>query len=145
MLYVEGIGGFPATVTNGGYAANGTNIRLTLGLNSQDFAPLVGRMAVLVGTHRDVQFPVVATKTTNYTLTAADSIILSNGTDLTVTLPDPGTSKPGTRFTVNNINATALTVASVGTSRTIDGAANQSLAQWAKATVIVHAGQWYTV
>lgn len=51
LLYVEGVGATPATVTAGQFAANGANLRLTSGLNGVDFSTLVGRVAVLVGTH----------------------------------------------------------------------------------------------
>jgi hypothetical protein len=87
-----------------------------------------------------------ATKTANYTLTSADNIVIFNGTSLTATLPDPTTAGlPGRVFVVKNINASALTVASAGTSKTLDGAASQSLAQWAKASYTSDGTQWLTV
>lgn len=46
---------------------------------------------------------------------------------------------------MKNINASAATVSSAGTSKTLDGAASQSLAQWAKATYISDGTQWLTV
>lgn len=88
--------------------------------------------------------PSVKTVTASYTVLPADDVVVGNGTSITVTLPDPTTvsSKP---YGVKNINSTALTVNSAGTSRTIDGAASQSLAQWAKATYVSDGTQWLTV
>jgi hypothetical protein len=86
------------------------------------------------------------TKTANYTLTSADNIVIYNGTSLTATLPDPTTAGlPGRVFVVKNIAATSLTVNSAGTSKTLDGAASQTLAQWAKASYTSDGTQWLTV
>jgi len=63
-------------------------------------------------------------------------VCIYNGASLTATLPDPTLTISGTQNKVKNINASALTVVSAGTSKTIDGAASQSLAQWAKATYV---------
>jgi hypothetical protein len=87
-----------------------------------------------------------ATKTTNYTLTSADNIVIFNGTSLTATLPDPTTAGlPGRIFMVKNVNSSALTVNSAGTSKTLDGAASQSLAQWGHASFTSDGTQWLTV
>lgn len=86
-------------------------------------------------------------KTASYTILttdAADAYIF-NGTSLTATLPDPGNAAQDVRITIKNIAATALTVNSAGTSKTLDGAASQSLAQWAKATYVSDGTQWLTV
>jgi hypothetical protein len=87
----------------------------------------------------------LATKTTSYTHADGDEIVVYNGTSLTATLPDPTTVLVGKRWNVKNINASALTVVSAGTSKTIDGAASQSLAQWAKAEYVSDGTQWLTV
>lgn len=87
----------------------------------------------------------LATKTANYTHVDGDEIIVYNGTSLTATLPDPTTVVVGKRWTLKNINASALTVVSAGTTKTLDGAASQSLAQWAKAEYVSDGTQWLTV
>jgi len=87
----------------------------------------------------------LVTKTANYTLTATDGTVVFNGTSLTATLPDPTTIVVGRYWRIKNINASALTVASAGTSKTIDGAASQSLAQWARLTVVSDGTQWLSV
>jgi len=73
------------------------------------------------------------------------AVCIYNGASLTATLPDPTLTISGTQNKVKNINASALTVVSAGTSKTIDGAASQSLAQWAKATYVTDGAQWYVV
>jgi hypothetical protein len=85
------------------------------------------------------------TVTTNYVLNRADSVIITNGSSITVTLPDPAAVSKDRKYAVKNINRTALRVVSAGTSKTIDGAASQSLAQWAKGTYISDGTQWLTV
>lgn len=87
-----------------------------------------------------------STKTANYTINGADQITIGNGTSITFTLPDPTTAIHKNRiFILKNINSTSLTVVSAGTSKTIDGAASQSLAQWAKMSVICTGTQWLIV
>lgn len=88
-----------------------------------------------------------STKTASYTILATDvyDAYVFNGASLTATLPDPGNAAQDVRITVKNIAATALTVNSAGTSKTLDGAASQSLAQWAKATYVSDGTQWLTV
>lgn len=87
----------------------------------------------------------LATKTANYTLADGDGVIVFNGTSLTAILPDPTTVVIGRRFRVKNTNASTLTVQSAGTSKTLDGAATQSLAQWAKASYVSDGTQWLTI
>lgn len=87
----------------------------------------------------------IATKTANYTHVEGDKTVVYNGTSLTATLPDPTTVSVGKVYRVKNINASALTVNSAGTSKTLDGAASQSLAQWAKAAYVSDGAQWLTV
>lgn len=87
----------------------------------------------------------IATKTASYTLVAGDAVVVFNGATLTATLPDPtatATIPAGTQFIVKNINASALTVNSAGTSKTIDGAASVSLAQWAVGRYVTDGTQW---
>lgn len=85
-----------------------------------------------------------AAKTANYTLTTTDGLVVSNGTGLTMTLPDP-TTVPGRRFVVKNVNASACTVNSAGTSKTIDGAASVSLTQWASGRYVSDGAQWLII
>ena len=86
----------------------------------------------------------VVISTTNRSLTAGDDLVIFNGTSLTATLPDPATATKRA-YVVKNINASAATVSSAGTSKTIDGAASKSLAQWEKATYWTDGNQWYVV
>ena len=76
-----------------------------------------------------------------------DGQIIANGASVTVTLPDPTTVGSGrtTEISVKNINAAACTVNSAGTSKTIDGAASKSLAQWAVGNYISDGTQWLSV
>lgn len=87
------------------------------------------------------------TKTASYTILSTDQTTywLFNGDSLTATLPDPTTVPANAKLTVKNLNATALTVNSAGTSKTLDGVASQTLAQWAKATYVSDGAQWLTV
>jgi hypothetical protein len=88
------------------------------------------------------------TKTASYTLTATDHTVIFNGTSLTATLPDPtvtATAIAGRPWTIKNVNSSSLTVQSAGTSKTIDGASSQTLAQWAKATYVSDGTQWLSV
>lgn len=87
------------------------------------------------------------TKTASFTIPNTDQTTywLFNGTSITATLPDPTTMPGNAKLTVKNINATSLTVNSAGTSKTIDGAASQALAQWAKASYVSDGAQWLTV
>lgn len=88
-----------------------------------------------------------ATKTASYAILATDtaSFWLFNGSSITATLPDPTTVAANANLTVKNIHSTSLTVNSAGTSKTLDGAASQALAQWAKATYVSDGAQWLTV
>lgn len=76
----------------------------------------------------------------------ADGIIVVNaGGPVTITLLDPTTVSVGQPVTVKNITANTVTVASAGSSKTIDGGASASLAQWAKGTYISDGTQWLSV
>jgi hypothetical protein len=62
-----------------------------------------------------------------------------------VSLPDPTTVTVGRVFRVKNVNLAAATVNSAGVSKTLDGVASQSLAQWARAAYLSDGTQWLTV
>lgn len=89
------------------------------------------------------------TQTANYTVDCRDTLLIGNGSSITITLPDPtdaGSSGIiGRKFEFKNIHSTSLTIVSAGTSKTIDGASSLTLAQWAKATVISNGTQWLIV
>jgi len=88
----------------------------------------------------------LATKTVSYTIDPnLDGTVVFNGSSLTATLPDPTTVTAGRQIVVKNIAATALTVVSAGTTKTIDGAASASLAQWGKAKYVSDGTQWLTI
>lgn len=84
-----------------------------------------------------------STKTANYTVLALDELLIGNGSSITFTLPDPTLDlMKGRLYRVKNINATALSVVSAGSSKTIDGAASQSLLQWESFQVTSDGTQW---
>lgn len=89
------------------------------------------------------KLPALATKTANYTIVAADSIIIGNGTSITITLMSAVTATAGKVFRIKNRNSTTLTVAS--TAGTIDGAATKTLAQWASADFVSDGTNWYVL
>ena len=89
--------------------------------------------------------PYQQTKTANYSLTAADRVIVANGASLALNLPDPTLTPTDREFVIKNVAATAVTVASLGTSKTIDGAASKSLAQWAIGRYVCDGTQWLSV
>ncbi|GAA1267455.1 hypothetical protein [Arthrobacter pascens] len=59
-------------------------------------------------------------------------------------LPDPTLASIGYPVTIKNVNASNCTVASLG-GGLIDGAATQTLTQWAKAGYITDGTQWLSV
>lgn len=81
-------------------------------------------------------------KTANYTLVAAtDDVVFFNGATLTATLPAATVaSSLGVQFTVKNINATNLTVATV--AGLIDGQTTRTLAQYDALTVVSDGTNW---
>lgn len=86
------------------------------------------------------------TKTANYTIVSSEGTVIFNGTSLTATLPDPSNAFfKGRIYRVKNVNSSALTVVSGGTSKTIDGAASVSLAQWQVGRYMSDGSQWLTV
>ena len=85
----------------------------------------------------------IVTKTSAYTITDVDEVVIGNGSSITLTLPNPGLHI-GRSWTVKNIHSTSLTLGA-GTG-TIDGAATISIAQWASVEVISNgSGVWLTV
>ena len=82
------------------------------------------------------------TVTSNYSMAAGDSVVIGNGSSITVTLPDPTTVANSSSYAVKNSNATALTVNSAGTSKTIDGASSVTLGQWDGIRVVSDGTQW---
>lgn len=83
---------------------------------------------------------------TPYNMVAADDLVVANlGTAIAINLPDPTTVPVGREYQLKNIGAGTLTVASQGTSKTLDGAASQTLAQWAKATYYSNGTAWFTI
>lgn len=85
----------------------------------------------------------LTTKIANYTLIPDYHINVFNGVGLTATLPSAVVSGTGRTYTVKNINASALTVASV--AGTIDGAATQSLNQWQSRRYVSDGSNWLVI
>jgi hypothetical protein len=90
--------------------------------------------------------PPLRVRTLSQTLQLTEETLIFNGTSLTATLPDPAAVRipGGRRFTIKNINATALTVAATA-GTTIDGAASKSLATNAAATYVTDGTNWFVV
>lgn len=87
----------------------------------------------------------VSTKTGNYSIVVADSVIIGNATGLTFTLPKAVDAGIGKTFTVKNKFNANLTVAVVASGGTIDGAATKVLAQWASADFISDGANWFVI
>lgn len=85
----------------------------------------------------------VATKTTTYTLTGTDEVIVCNSTTaFTVTLPVASGS--GQHYTIKNINTGIITVEG-DTSDTIDGELNQSLDRWDSIQLVDYAANAWII
>lgn len=124
------------TVTNG----NGVSGNPTLSLPQDIHASAV---PVFAG----VRLPVAA-KTADYTLTAADWLVLADctGANVTVTLP-PSSGISGRAYVVKRTDASGntVTLAADGTE-TIDGVATKALAaQYDRITVVSDGLNWYIV
>ncbi len=85
----------------------------------------------------------VLAKTGSYTLVAFDDIVTFNTASGTATLPTAA-SLTGRTFTIKNLNATALPIATTS-SETIDGAAPGTVAQWGVLRVVSDGTNWLTV
>jgi hypothetical protein len=85
------------------------------------------------------------TVTTSYTVLIADGLVIANGTSITLTMPDPTTVKVGRVWTLKNINASTVTVNSAGSSKTLDGNASFTLAQWQHVQIVTNGTQWLSV
>lgn len=107
---------------------------MTVESNGVEWKLIAGRIA-----------PVTLTKTANYNMVVTDDVVIGNGASITISLPGPGNCAPGHRYIVKNINSSSLTVNSQGTSKTIDGAASVTLAQWASLVVFTDGSAWYSV
>lgn len=83
----------------------------------------------------------IVTKTSSYTLSGTDSVVLMNGASLTATLPTAA-GAAGRAYTVKNIASGSLTVATTS-SQTIDGSTTVTLAQWKFATVTSDGSNWF--
>lgn len=87
----------------------------------------------------------ITTKVANYNMVTSDHLVVGNAAGITISLPDPTTVSAGVVYKVKNIFAGNLTVNSQGAAKTIDGAASQVIAQWAKMQVVSDGAQWLTV
>lgn len=109
--------------------------------------PLTGTRGSQVAEYSPMQAPrQYRAVTAAYSQQQFDGVIVVNATSaVAVTLLDPTTCMVGVPITVKNIAANTVTVQSAGTSKTIDGAASTTLAQWAKLTVFSDGTQWLSV
>jgi hypothetical protein len=86
----------------------------------------------------------IVTKTTPYTLTAGDGIVMCNGT-FTVTVPTPATFGATTVFTIKNIGSSGVTTINLS-GQTADGRSSWSLYnQYDYITIATEGGAWYVV
>jgi hypothetical protein len=92
--------------------------------------------------------PSITTKTTTYTATAADDILLGDATSgaFSITLP-AATSSTGLVLTIKKIDASANAVTIDGNaSETIDGATTKALSsQYASYEIACNGSAWYIV
>jgi len=89
----------------------------------------------------------LATKTTAYTLTATDSVILADATAaaFTVTLPS-AVGIAGRQYTIKKVDSSANAVTIASAAGNIDGAATKTLsAQWQAARVVSDGANWFVV
>lgn len=132
-------------------ATNISNLSTTVGNNSSAISTLNNTVAghtTSIGTNTaDItnlkKYRALVTKTASYTAVLADWVILANGASITVTLPSAVTATAGKIFTVKNLNATSLTIASA--AGTIDGAATKALAQWVSNDFVSDGANWFAV
>jgi hypothetical protein len=83
---------------------------------------------------------------TPYNVATTDDLVIANlGSAISFVLPDPGTVTVGKEFQIKNIGAGTLTVTSAGTSKTLDGAASQTFAQYVARTYYSNGSQWFTM
>lgn len=88
------------------------------------------------GMHRTTgRWRTVATKTSAYTITDADDIILCNHATTAFTITLPASPVEGKTYTIKNINAALVTVDPNSTD-TIDLAATKTLAQWESIDIV---------
>lgn len=86
----------------------------------------------------------LATKTSNYGMSIEDSLIISNGTSLTITLPSAvSAGASGKVYTVKNIHSTSATLASA--AGTIDGVTTKTLVQYAAYSVVSDGANWMVI
>lgn len=131
-----------------GFFGTGPNAKATISGAKGSAAAAASLLTALAnyGLITDSTTAGLSTKTANYTSTTADQYIVANGTSLTITLPDLASLPAGLQpFIVKNINTSAVTVATAGSSRTIDRAATQSLSHWASARYVTDGTQWLSV
>lgn len=155
MVLVGGTGPTSGVVLRGNV---GRNVSAILTHGAGTTTPATNFCAGNIGFTSSVQDPVSyfghvdrsgqngsLTVTGNYSVNCCDSVIIANGSLITIRIPDPTLVSIDRQYVVKNINSTALTVVSAGQSRTIDGAPSQSLKQWAKATYISNGKQWLSI
>lgn len=92
--------------------------------------------------------PALVSKTSAYTLTTSDCVVLANATSaaFTLTLPSASSVPTGRQYLLKKVDssANAVTIATTS-SQTIDGSTTASLAsQWSKLTVVSDGSNWYT-
>lgn len=98
----------------------------------------------------DTQYPSVVTKTSNFTMTVANDIVLADCTSANVTIKLPtAIGVAGKKFTVKRINAagsfSVFFAVATSSGQTIDGTATQIVLtdQWQSSTVVSDGSNWY--
>lgn len=83
-------------------------------------------------------------KTANFTLTIVNDVVKYDGATLTATLPSAATVTAGKTFTIKNMNASPLTIATTN-SETIDGTTPVALTTGQSRTYISDGANWFII
>lgn len=86
----------------------------------------------------------ISAKTGDYTLVIADDYVSFDGTTLTATLPSAVTMGSGKTFTIKNLNASTLTIATTS-SQTIDGTTPANLTVGQSRTYLSNGSNWFII
>lgn len=132
--------GFDTTTTRAiiaqGYNGQSTNL-----IEARDYLQnVMGAFAANGNVITPAAQTAIATKTSNYTLTATDTTILLNGTTLTATLPTNSAALAGHVWNIKELAASSGTIAG-----TIDGATNYTLTGQYSFVTIISDGSAYWV
>lgn len=85
-------------------------------------------------------------KTTAYTITNADDVVLGDATSGAFAITLPASPVNGEHYTIKKIDSSTNAITIGGNGKNIDGAANQTLpAQWNAFTVVYNGTAWFII